>query len=93
MSSGLKKSMMLLTLALASMEGGEGKTMSSYKRRPLTDEEKAEMERANREKENQRKLKQGLKLFEIDNIKIYALNEKSAKKKYNKLNKTNHGNR
>ena len=50
------------------------------------------MERARQEKEKQRKLKQGLKLFEINNIKIYALNEKSAKKKYNKLNKTNHGN-
>ena len=92
MDSSLKKSMML-ALAMASIVGGEGMPMSSYKRRPLTDEEKAEMERANQEKENQRKLKQGLKLFEIDNIKIYALNEKSAKKKYNKLNKTNHGNR
>ena len=93
MDSGLKNSMMLLAYASASMGDREGMTLSSFIRSHLTDEEMAEMERASQEKENQRKLKQGLKLFEINNIKIYALNEKSAKKKYNKLNKTNHGNR
>ena len=93
MDSGLKNSMMLLAYASASMGDREGMTLSSFIRSHLTDEEMAEMERAGQEKENQRKLKQGLKLFEINNIKIYALNEKSAKKKYNKLNKTNHGNR
>jgi hypothetical protein len=53
----------------------------------LTDEEKINLEKFYKEKYKKLLLKKGLKEFEIEGIKILALNKKNAIKKFKKLNK------
>ena len=51
----------------------------------LTPEELEEIERVRRQNALKRKKKQGMKEFNIDGIKIWALNEKNAVRKVSKL--------
>ena len=54
-------------------------------REELTPEELAEIERVRLQKALERKKQQGLKEFNIDGIRIWALNEKNAVRKVGKL--------
>lgn len=54
-------------------------------REELTPEELAQIERVREQKALERKKQQGLKEFNIDGIKIWALNEKNAIRKAGKL--------
>ena len=54
-------------------------------REELTPEELAEIESARKRKALERRKQQGLKEFNIDGIKIWALNEKNAVRKVGKL--------
>jgi len=51
----------------------------------LTPEELAQIERVRLQKALERKKQQGLKEFNIDGIRIWALNEKNAVRKVGKL--------
>ena len=53
----------------------------------LTDEEKEEVKRVYEQRKTERMKKRGLKEFEIDGIKVLALNEKNAIRKINNLKK------
>ena len=75
------KSRMALLLPLLMM-GGLGMPQSSL---ALTDEEKEELKQQRLEKENEIKLKNGLKPFNYDGTIIWAINATIADKKWRKL--------